>query len=82
MWGIHELIVKSKLNFETGKNFLTNPTKKGSGYGYTSLTIGKDFEYTSEYIGRPDEMRSLERQVSQLNRECSRDTSILWTFSN
>ena len=46
-----------------GKNFLTNPTKKGSGYGYTSLTIGRDYEYISEFIGRPDELRALEKEV-------------------
>lgn len=45
-----------------GKNFLTNPTKKGSGYGYTSLTIGRNFEYRSEFIGQPDVIRGLERQ--------------------
>lgn len=54
---------RSKESYKSpGKNFLTNPMKNGSGYGYTSLTIGKDLEYTSEYIGRPDEIRKLERQ--------------------
>ncbi|KAM4673076.1 cilia-and flagella-associated protein 96 isoform 2-T2 [Amazona ochrocephala] len=28
-----------------GKNFYTNPGKKGTGYGYTNLTIGEQYEH-------------------------------------
>ncbi|KAL5269563.1 hypothetical protein ACHWQZ_G003160 [Mnemiopsis leidyi] len=45
-----------------GKNFLTNPTKKGSGYGYNSLTIGHDLQYSGESISLPDEIRAAERK--------------------
>nr|XP_033799586.1 UPF0602 protein C4orf47 homolog isoform X3 [Geotrypetes seraphini] len=31
-----------------GKNFYTNPGKKGTGYGYPNLTIGKPFAYSAE----------------------------------
>ena len=53
----------------SGKNFLTNPTKKGSGYGYNSLTIGHDLQYSGEAISRPDEIRAGERKVSYLRSE-------------
>ncbi|KAM4710559.1 cilia-and flagella-associated protein 96 isoform 1-T2 [Discoglossus pictus] len=31
-----------------GKNFYTNPPKHGTGYGYPSLTLGKQYPYSSE----------------------------------
>ncbi|KAG8592146.1 hypothetical protein GDO81_000423 [Engystomops pustulosus] len=31
-----------------GKNFFTSPPKKGTGFGYPNLTIGKDFNYSSD----------------------------------
>ncbi|NXP77401.1 CD047 protein, partial [Ramphastos sulfuratus] len=32
-------------NFFVGKNLYTNPGKKGSGFGYANLTIGKQYPY-------------------------------------
>ncbi|XP_030048510.1 cilia-and flagella-associated protein 96 [Microcaecilia unicolor] len=34
-----------------GKNFYTNPGKKGTGYGYPNLTIGKPYSYSVEAYG-------------------------------
>lgn len=31
-----------------GKNIMTNPSKKGTGYGYVNVTIGKNHKYSSE----------------------------------
>jgi len=56
-------VVRAKTPYKSpGRNFLTNPTKKGSGYGYTSLTIAENHEYMTEFIGRADEIRSGEKQ--------------------
>ncbi|KAJ3168555.1 hypothetical protein HDU88_001445 [Geranomyces variabilis] len=33
---------------QQGKNFLTSPPKKGTGYGYANVTIGKVPEYTGD----------------------------------
>jgi hypothetical protein len=30
------------------KNFLTVPAKKGSGYGYANITIGKSYAYETD----------------------------------
>ncbi|CAH2300368.1 UPF0602 C4orf47 homolog [Pelobates cultripes] len=35
-----------------GKNFYTNPSKHGTGYGYPNVTIGKDYPYTSDDYDR------------------------------
>ena len=56
-------LAKLKPHILSGKNFLTNPTKKGSGYGYNSLTIGHDLQYSGESISLPDEIRAAERKV-------------------
>ncbi|KAJ1541262.1 hypothetical protein HK405_010737, partial [Cladochytrium tenue] len=33
---------------ESRRNFLTHPPKKGSGFGYADVTIGKGYEYMSD----------------------------------
>lgn len=39
-----------------GRNFLTNPSKKGTGYGYTNVLIGKPQLYASEPYDRAKEL--------------------------
>ncbi|KAM6149391.1 cilia-and flagella-associated protein 96 [Erethizon dorsatum] len=34
---------------EPGKNLYTNPGKKGTGYGYANITIGKQFSYSADF---------------------------------
>ncbi|KAI8907374.1 hypothetical protein EDD86DRAFT_209408 [Gorgonomyces haynaldii] len=43
------------------KNFLTAPPKKGSGYGYPSVTIGKSYEYVSDPYNRSLDLERQER---------------------
>ncbi|XP_030904818.1 cilia-and flagella-associated protein 96 isoform X2 [Melopsittacus undulatus] len=41
--------VREKVRYVSpGKNFYTNPGKKGTGYGYANLTIGEQYEYLPE----------------------------------
>lgn len=37
----------SKAYKSSGRNFTTNPGKKGTGYGYPALTLGKGYTYSS-----------------------------------
>ncbi|KAI9341796.1 hypothetical protein DFJ73DRAFT_843367 [Zopfochytrium polystomum] len=40
--------VTTKFKRESKPNFLTKPPKKGTGYGYPNVTIGKPYEYMSD----------------------------------
>jgi len=40
-----------------GKNFLTNPSKKGTGYGYVNVLIGKPQQHAQEPYDRAKEIR-------------------------
>ena len=42
-----------------GKNFLTNPPKKGTGYGYLHVTIGAPPKYMSDAYERARELRKV-----------------------
>lgn len=42
-----------------GKNFLTNPPKKGTGYGYLHVTIGASPKYMSDAYERARELRKV-----------------------
>lgn len=42
-----------------GKNFLTNPPKKGTGYGYLHVTIGAPAKYMSDAYERARELRKV-----------------------
>ncbi|XP_073668309.1 cilia-and flagella-associated protein 96 isoform X2 [Paramisgurnus dabryanus] len=44
-----------------GKNFYTNPPKRGSGYGYPDITLSKMMSYSSDPYGRAKEM--LKREI-------------------
>ncbi|ORX43403.1 hypothetical protein BCR36DRAFT_586684 [Piromyces finnis] len=46
---------------KTNKNIYTNPAKKGVGYGYLDVTIGKYYEYMSDPYDRIKEMKKKER---------------------
>ncbi|XP_073250775.1 cilia-and flagella-associated protein 96-like [Porites lutea] len=47
-----------------GKNFLTNPPKKGTGYGYLHVTIGAPPKYMSDAYERARELRKKEMEAS------------------
>lgn len=47
-----------------GKNFLTNPPKKGTGYGYLHITIGASPKYMSDAYERARELRKKEMEGS------------------
>ncbi|XP_062069077.1 cilia-and flagella-associated protein 96 [Lepus europaeus] len=36
-----------------GKNLYTNPGKKGTGYGYANITIGKQFSHSADFYDAP-----------------------------
>ena len=40
-----------------GRNFITNPSRKGTGYGYVNVLIGKAQQYASEPYDRARETR-------------------------
>lgn len=45
-----------------GRNFLTIPGKKGTGFGYVNVTIGSYAKYASEPFDRAKEMRKKEQE--------------------
>lgn len=47
------------------KNFIANPPKKGSGYGYVGVTIGEYAKNFSDKIDRGQEIAEQERKESQ-----------------
>lgn len=47
-----------------GKNFLTNPPKKGTGFGYLNVTIGAPPKYMSDAYERARELRKKEMEGS------------------
>ena len=49
-----------------GKNFLTNPPKKGTGYGYIHVTIGAPSKYMSDAYERARELRKVRHDRGQL----------------
>ncbi|KAJ3008124.1 UNVERIFIED_CONTAM: hypothetical protein HDU68_003220 [Siphonaria sp. JEL0065] len=54
---------------ESKPNFLTRPPKKGTGYGYANVTIGKSYDYMSEpydsllVVERKDRLESKKRMI-------------------
>uniref|UniRef100_A0A8C1F7E2 Cilia-and flagella-associated protein 96 n=1 Tax=Cyprinus carpio carpio TaxID=630221 RepID=A0A8C1F7E2_CYPCA len=50
-----------KPNKSPGKNFYTNPPKKGSGYGYPDVTLSKMVSHSSDPYDRAKEM--LKREI-------------------
>ncbi|KAJ3103933.1 hypothetical protein HDU97_009745 [Phlyctochytrium planicorne] len=50
---------------ESKPNFLTKPPKKGTGYGYPNVTIGKPYEYVSDPYDRYVEISRKERLESK-----------------
>ncbi|XP_033127385.1 UPF0602 protein C4orf47 homolog [Anneissia japonica] len=40
-----------------GKNVITNPGRKGTGFGYVNLTIGKSYTYSSNSFDKGKELR-------------------------
>ncbi|XP_073910952.1 cilia-and flagella-associated protein 96 isoform X2 [Castor canadensis] len=46
--------VKPKDKYEPpGKNLYTNPGKKGTGYGYANITIGKQLSHSADFYDAP-----------------------------
>jgi hypothetical protein len=52
-----------------GRNFLANPGKKGTGYGYIDVTIGTYHKNSSEPYDRPKELRKKEMDASAKKRK-------------
>jgi len=53
-------VAKSKQAYASpGRNFITNPSKKGTGYGYVNVVIGKPQTYASEPFDRAKEIRKV-----------------------
>lgn len=53
-------VVKGKKAAESpGKNFLTNPPKKGTGFGYLHVTIGAPPKYMSDTYERARDLRKV-----------------------
>lgn len=50
-----------------GKNFLTNPPKKGTGFGYLNVTIGAPPKYMSDAYERARELRKVTGLTVRLN---------------
>lgn len=48
-----------------GRNFITNPSRKGTGYGYVNVLIGKAQQYASEPYDRVKEIRRKENTDSK-----------------
>jgi hypothetical protein len=51
----------NKKTAKVNKNIYTNPAKKGVGYGYVDVTIGKYYEYMSDPYDRAKEIKKKER---------------------
>ncbi|KAG4093215.1 hypothetical protein H8356DRAFT_1428967 [Neocallimastix lanati (nom. inval.)] len=51
----------TKSTAKINKNIYTNPAKKGVGYGYVDITIGKYYEYMSDPYDRMKEINKKER---------------------
>lgn len=52
-----------------GRNFLANPGKKGTGFGYIGVTIGEYHKYTSEPYNRAKELREKEHALEIKKRK-------------
>ena len=53
-------VVKGKKAIDSpGKNFLTNPPKKGTGFGYLHVTIGASPKYISDAYDRARDLRNV-----------------------
>ena len=51
---------KGKKSYKSpGRNFTTNPPKKGTGYGYLGVTIGATPKYTPDPYERAKEIRNV-----------------------
>ncbi|XP_046855147.1 UPF0602 protein C4orf47 homolog [Xenia sp. Carnegie-2017] len=56
---------KDKKSYQSpGKNFITNPPKKGTGFGYINVTIGQTPKYTADPYDRAKEIRNKDQQTS------------------
>ncbi|KAJ3220280.1 DNA-directed DNA polymerase gamma mip1 [Dinochytrium kinnereticum] len=69
-----DLVLRSAPAEEKGEskpNFLTKPPKKGTGYGYPNVTIGKPYEYVSDpydrylEITRKDRLESKKKMIGE-----------------
>jgi len=53
---------KNGVHKSLGPNFLNNPSKKGSGYGYENVTIGKSYPYKGDKYDRQKTLDRIERK--------------------
>ena len=55
--GAFSPVAKTKKAYlSPGRNFLTNPSKKGTGYGYVNVLIGKPQQHAVEPYDRAKEI--------------------------
>jgi hypothetical protein len=58
--GAFSPVDKAKKGYKSsGRNFTTNPAKKGTGYGYLGVTIGPTPKYTPDPYERAKEIRNV-----------------------
>lgn len=48
-----------------GRNVVTNPSKKGTGYGYPNLLVGKQYSYSSNPYDKGKELRRKDQVASR-----------------
>merc|ERR1711937_110736 len=56
-------------NKKQGRNFVTNPSKKGTGYGYIGVTLGKYQDHAVEPHNRPRELRKKGPRAAQSSNQ-------------
>ncbi|CAB4010018.1 Hypothetical predicted protein [Paramuricea clavata] len=63
--GAFSPVDKAKKGYKSsGRNFTTNPAKKGTGYGYLGVTIGPTPKYTPDPYERAKEIRNKDQDMS------------------
>ena len=62
--GAFSPVEKAKKTYKSaGRNFTTNPPKKGTGYGYQNVTIGQASKYTPDPLERAKEIRNVRKEL-------------------
>ena len=71
--GAFSPVDKAKKGYKSsGRNFTTNPAKKGTGYGYLGVTIGPTPKYTPDPYERAKEIRNVcYRTINNTSGKCS-----------
>ena len=65
-----------------GRNFITNPSRKGTGYGYVNVLIGKAQQYASEPYDRAREIRRVSFKLFLNKFTTCQDKLVLFYYSS